>query len=794
MNALTEREIRSDATPYAPRLVRLLMAGLLALAAILGPTPSAWGLAGQTRAFSASENQVLTAYVAYYGRPGDVAGLRYWSQRMDAEGGDLTAIIQAFGVSQEFDERYGQLPPPDLVNGLYRQLFARDAEPGGLAFYVDLLERNVATLQTIALDIIFGAINQDAVTVAHRLEVTRYYVTRVELVGAPAPDLPADQLAALIQPVTDDPATRDAGLVAVDLLIADIPRYARVFAVTKTDDTADGACNADCSLREAVIAANASPGLDLISVPAGHYRLVLNGPSEESDQYRDLEIRDNLHIDGAGTDLTTLDGNGWTRVVQVDTFGSGVSARISDLTITGGAHPFGGGLLNSGTLVLRDVALRDNVGHNGGGILNTGNLLLDRSTLERNKALPEQPATGFGGAIWNATQGSVTIVDSALRTNNAHFNGGAIYSQGTLGIVRSVFAENIATIGGAIDSVGALAVSNSTLSAKLANDGGGIAIQAGTAVLSDSEFRNNQATGTDLGGGGALFNYQADLEVRGCRFEGNGALGEGGGAIETNGPLLVRDSVFTGNQAFYHTGHSLPADTSPGFGGAILIIAGSQVTMEDSQITSNRAGVSGGGIYNDRSTNLTLARVLIDGNVAERNYGGGINNEGDITLDAVTISNNQSAVHGGGMTTNLGTVIARDSEVFGNRSKTAGGIGNFLGGRVRLERCTVATNTAEGDGTQATGFGGGILNDVGQTEIVASLVRANQAQFGGGLSVNNAAGLVLIEGSTFELNSAPDGSALVNFGTVKVSGSRISGTCNNHASLQDLGGNSVLCR
>src|SRR3990172_11572044 len=41
------------------------------------------------------------------------------------------------------------------------------------------------------------------------------------------------------------------------------------FTVTKTADTADGVCGADCSLREAIIAANALAGADTINVPAG---------------------------------------------------------------------------------------------------------------------------------------------------------------------------------------------------------------------------------------------------------------------------------------------------------------------------------------------------------------------------------------------------------------------------------------------------------------------------------------------------------------------------------------------
>ena len=47
------------------------------------------------------------------------------------------------------------------------------------------------------------------------------------------------------------------------------------FPVTKTADTNDGTCDADCSLREAIDAANTNPGADDVPVPAGTYLLTL---------------------------------------------------------------------------------------------------------------------------------------------------------------------------------------------------------------------------------------------------------------------------------------------------------------------------------------------------------------------------------------------------------------------------------------------------------------------------------------------------------------------------------------
>ena len=52
------------------------------------------------------------------------------------------------------------------------------------------------------------------------------------------------------------------------------------FVVNTTADGADGSCDpspSDCTLREAIVAANASPGVDTIILPAGVHALTLTG-------------------------------------------------------------------------------------------------------------------------------------------------------------------------------------------------------------------------------------------------------------------------------------------------------------------------------------------------------------------------------------------------------------------------------------------------------------------------------------------------------------------------------------
>src|SRR5580765_7216079 len=107
----------------------------LAAAFALLTAPAAFG-ACTYGTFSGPQDNVMRAYVAYYGRPADIAGLVYWADRMAAEGGSLNSIIAAFGTSKEFTDRYGGLGNTQLVKGIYRQLFGRDPETAGLNYYV----------------------------------------------------------------------------------------------------------------------------------------------------------------------------------------------------------------------------------------------------------------------------------------------------------------------------------------------------------------------------------------------------------------------------------------------------------------------------------------------------------------------------------------------------------------------------------------------------------------------------------------------------------------------------------
>ena len=123
-------------------------------------------------ATAASIQAVQEAYIAYYGRPGDPAGIDFWAERLDAAGGNTSAMISAFGTSAEASARYASLSVTDAVNAIYNQVLGRDAEAGatGIDFYVNKVLSGEFTLVTLAQNIWDGATSgTDAQTVANKL-------------------------------------------------------------------------------------------------------------------------------------------------------------------------------------------------------------------------------------------------------------------------------------------------------------------------------------------------------------------------------------------------------------------------------------------------------------------------------------------------------------------------------------------------------------------------------------------------------------------------------------------------
>ncbi|NOZ52794.1 MAG: tandem-95 repeat protein [Gammaproteobacteria bacterium] len=239
----------------------------------------------------------------------------------------------------------------------------------------------------------------------------------------------------------------------------------RDYTVTKTQDTADGSCDADCSLREAIIAANFKPGKETIIVSQGTYVLSIPGAGEQQGLTGDLDISDDFILLGADAATTIIDANGLDRALDL----SASTGYIAGVTIRNG-------------LVTRSDEI-------GGGIHHrSGELRIDNSIITGNRS------ELYGGGIANRGDIDCTSAD----------NDGGLGALGggcpILTINHSVLSDNCAAeSGSAIENFGLLTLNNSTVSANglvadvCSDTFGVIHTQYGVAFINQSTLIDNTA-------------------------------------------------------------------------------------------------------------------------------------------------------------------------------------------------------------------------------------------------------------------------------------------------------------
>ena len=245
--------------------------------------------------------------------------------------------------------------------------------------------------------------------------------------------------------------TRHGIATLVGILLFSVSPFARAatFVVTKTADTNDGTCDADCSLREAIIAANANPGADTITLPAGTYTLTIAGAGEDGGATGDLDILGDLTINGAGASTTVVDGGGIDRVFHIV---SAFTVVFNNITIQGGVANLdnGGGLLNEGTATLNNCVIGGNSAPsgNGGGIYNDDVMTISGCTIGENLA-----TSGDGGGVYDNGV-SITITNTWIAANGSpNGDGGGFYFNGVAATIsQSTVSDNIASGGTAGES------------------------------------------------------------------------------------------------------------------------------------------------------------------------------------------------------------------------------------------------------------------------------------------------------------------------------------------------------
>jgi hypothetical protein len=631
--------------------------------------------------------------------------------------------------------------------------------------------------------------------------------------------------------------------------------------VTTTADTGIG------SLRYAIGAANAGDTIVLL-LPAAS-TITLSSP---------LSVANRLSIAGPGVTASarrhgrqpkttysgvTLSGGGTQQIFAI---AAGATATISGLILTHGkaTTTSGGAINNAGTLTLVSDVFTDNstnvtsplairaphppsvkksrsqkhhaharppeqstrIRHPhcsntyqiGGAIYNNGTLNVSGTIFDGNTVGSDFASCiyGYGGAIFNDIHGVLTSSGNTY-TNNAGYNGGAVYNYGEYGqatFAHDTFDANLGCTaatgcptsgctttctssaqgeGAAIyDDYGTgIAVTSCIFENNVAGgntpdsygEGGALYLTEGSVTITGSTFSNNLAgggtTNESEGYGGAIYwdGSGAGLHLTSDTFTNNRASGDRvgeGGAIEASEPIVGSADTFTGNVA---TG-SGSAQYADGYAQGGAIDEDDGLSMSGSTFSGNKAtaasSVDGGAINADDPTTLSgdtftsnTATATGSGGVAPSAYGGAIYTSDGLALTRNVFTSNKATTGGslateieGGAIYNDDTMSSfGDSFVSNSVTATAGTSVAAEGGAIfNDDLLTVTGDTFTTNSATSThdSYGGALYNDYSNTAISNATFGSNTATGtteGQGGAIYDDGGLTL-SGSVVSKNTA----------------------------------------
>jgi len=300
--------------------------------------------------------QVQQIYIGLLGRAAESNGLDYWVDQVTTGALTLDQVRANFVSSQdEYITNIGSLPREEAVNALYQNLFARDAEAEGLAYWTTGAGQDIA-VDELVFALINGAALTDAGALENRVEVAQYY-TDATANGLAYDD---DAAAAVIANVTADDQTVDEGKAVVDGGTAD----GEAILLTTSQDNLEGTAGADTFNAFIFDNNNTAQSGDLIDGGAGtdtlfadignsqNFAITLSTESVEKFQVRaqvadNNDTTDNNLVQDVQIDAERMEGTNWyesnnsradviiedVRIERQDEYGDDTDQITRDITI-----------------------------------------------------------------------------------------------------------------------------------------------------------------------------------------------------------------------------------------------------------------------------------------------------------------------------------------------------------------------------------------------------------------------------------------------------------------------------
>jgi hypothetical protein len=433
---------------------------------------------------------------------------------------------------------------------------------------------------------------------------------------------------------------------------------------------------------------------------------------------------------GAGGSSFSQGGSGGTGAVGGSASGGGIyigsgTAIISDdatvnrnsaLAGLGGAGGAGGDAgTHTGAIAGNGGFAGDSGSAFGGGIFAaSGNVTVNVSTVASNLAAGQGIAAKGGAGGNAAANGGQAGAGGFGGAGVSAFGGGIYDGNGDVNIwehasiAGNQAAGNVGGAGGGV-GFGAIPASGGVGGNGGSAQGGGVYLGGGTLTLDHVSIDSNKADGNLAGGSGGH-----------DQPGGAGGDADGGGLYAASGAsnLTIQNSSVTNNSAGAGgTGGKGAAGDGAGgnslgggldSGAANTLVSNStiafNVTHAGGESSSQEGESQGGGAFLDNGTNATIDNATIAHNTSN-NEGGGIRNEGTLSLRSTLVADNTSAFTGETDLSDAGNAAASSSLIQNGTGNAIvdGANGNIVGTQDSALNLASSLTTAP-NGTRYLGF------------------------------------------------------------------------------------------
>ena len=624
-----------------------------------------------------------------------------------------------------------------------------------------------------------------------------------------------------------------SGTITVGGQVFTVTQDAISLIVNKIADTNDGVCNADCSLREALVAANASNSLiDSNFTPnvngeikaiaiqsdgkiliAGSFtqvngvtrnriaRLNVNGTLDAFDPVANntvlklaVQSDGKILVGGMFTEVGGVSRNNIARLLADgtldSTFNPNANSSVSGLAIqSNGKILVGGGFTNiAGTARNRIARLETNGTIDAAFNPNASSTVGDMAVQSDGKIVVEGEFTSIGGGNRSNlarlnSDGTLDTVfnpqpDFDARANIVIQPNGKILVGGRFSTISGHTTDSIARIN-----------SDGTADTTLTNPGPtgvveAIALQSNGKIIAagDSGIIRFNADGSVDNS----FKATTNNVINALAVQSNDKVVVGGSFTLLGGQ--TRNNIARLNSMTSATGNVISFDTSVFNTPQTITLSLGQLLISGSDgLTINGPGVnlltidansSSRIFYINPGVTATINDLTIRNGVGtgtDNGFGGGIVNRGNLTLNTLTVTSNSSSNGGGGILNENGTLTINNSIINNNMTVSNGGGIRNNNGSLTINGSTLDTNSTTG----GSGNGGGIQSFSGSITITNSSILNSTSFAGGGIQFQGTPGtnILSVSNSIINTNTATSsgGGIYIISGTMMLNDSTVNG-------------------